>query len=60
MKLENQKLFFKCDVSTSNIGTEIVQPPQSATLPSSFKAYNKIKIKVTQIGKAQEITKHYE
>lgn len=36
MELENEKLFFKSDVSTSNIRAEIVQPPQSAALSGSL------------------------
>lgn len=38
MKLKNEKLFFKSDVSTSNIGAKIVQPPQSTALSCPFQA----------------------
>jgi len=40
MELENEKLFFKSDVATTNIRTKIIQPSQSATLASSFESCN--------------------
>lgn len=46
MELQDQKLFLKRDVSTSNIRTKIVEPPQSATLPRSFQPYEIMRRKV--------------
>lgn len=47
MEFEDQKLFLKSDVSTSNIRTKVVEPPQSATLPGSFQPYEIMSRKVT-------------
>lgn len=49
MKIENQELFFKRNVSTADVGAEIVQPPQPAAFSGTFqtcKSIDELKIQM--------------